>query len=137
MDLGDIVVSDGQRFFVRGLDPFGVRPRYVYLENVRTGKAVSVAFGRHFADTPTSQRRLRLVRERADESLEHGDQVRGAIELHLAATLKGSYQASRELQPDRKPLMVHDVGQLAERRRWRHGVSTQPRRDYSDGARRL
>jgi len=83
MDLGNILIYDGQRFYIRGLDPVSVHPRYVYLENVRTGKAVSVAFEHHLADTPTSQRRLRLVRARADESPEHGDQVEEALEPRL------------------------------------------------------
>jgi hypothetical protein len=73
MDLGDIVICDGQRYYVRGLDPVGVHPRFVYLEDVRTGKTVSVAFEQHFAATSRSQRRLRLVRGRGDESPTHAD----------------------------------------------------------------
>jgi hypothetical protein len=73
MDLGDIVIRDGERYYVCGLDPVGVHPRYVYLEDVRTGKTVSVAVEQHFAATSRSQRRLRLVLGCGDESPAHAD----------------------------------------------------------------
>ena len=47
MNLGDIVIYGGQRFYVRGVDPLGACPRYLYLENVRTGETLSVAFERN------------------------------------------------------------------------------------------
>jgi hypothetical protein len=73
MDLCDIVICDGHRYYVRGIDPASVQPRYVYLEEVRTGKTVSVAFEHVFAATSRSQRRLRLVLGRGDESPAHAD----------------------------------------------------------------
>ena len=44
MDLGDIVVYGNQQYYVRGVDPVGARPRFVYLENLSTGKQRAVAF---------------------------------------------------------------------------------------------
>jgi hypothetical protein len=43
MDIGDIVILGGARFYVRGFDPVGVNPRFVYLKDARTGKTISVA----------------------------------------------------------------------------------------------
>jgi hypothetical protein len=80
MDLGDIVTYGGRRFYVRGVDPVGVHPRYLYLEDVRTGKTVSVAFEHHPAGTGRSRSRLRLVRKRADKSSPHGDPAEDAQE---------------------------------------------------------
>ena len=71
MNLGDIVLYGGQRFYVRGVDPVGVHPRYLYLEDVRTGTTISVAF-EHPAGAGGSRGRLRLVRTRADKSSPHG-----------------------------------------------------------------
>jgi hypothetical protein len=73
MDLGDIVIYGGQRYYVCGIDPDGVHPRYLYLEDVRTGKTVSVAFEQQAAAKGRSRGRLRLVRKRADKSSTHGD----------------------------------------------------------------
>jgi hypothetical protein len=73
MDLGDIVIYGGQRFYVRGVDPVSVHPRCVYLENVGTGKTVSVAFEHHMAPTERSRERLRLVRRRGATSSTHAD----------------------------------------------------------------
>jgi hypothetical protein len=44
MDIGDIVSFEGRRFSVRGLDPAGVEPRFVYLEEAGTGRTISVQF---------------------------------------------------------------------------------------------
>jgi len=44
MDTGDTVIYGGSRFVVRGIDPAGVDPRCVYLEDAKTGKRVSVAY---------------------------------------------------------------------------------------------
>jgi hypothetical protein len=44
MDIGDTVIYGGGRFVVRGIDPAGVDPRFVYLEDATTGKAFSVTF---------------------------------------------------------------------------------------------
>ncbi len=63
MNLGDIVIYGGQRFYVRGLDPAGARPRYLYLENVRTGERLSVAFGRARRSGEPSAGGLHVVHE--------------------------------------------------------------------------
>lgn len=44
MDIGDTVIYGGGRFVVRGIDPAGVDPRFVYLEDATTGKTFSVTF---------------------------------------------------------------------------------------------
>jgi hypothetical protein len=44
MDIGDNVIYGGERFYVRGVDPAGVDPRFIYLEDARTGKTISVTF---------------------------------------------------------------------------------------------
>jgi len=45
MDIGDIVSFEGRRYSVRGLDPGGVEPRFVYLEDAKTGRTIAVPFG--------------------------------------------------------------------------------------------
>ena len=80
MDLGDIVIHGGRRFYVRGVDPDGVDPRYLYLEDVRTGKTVSVGFEHHPAAKGKSRGRLRLVHKRVDKPSTHGDPAEGAQE---------------------------------------------------------
>jgi hypothetical protein len=60
MEIGDIVMFGGKRFFVRGFDPAGVEPRFIYLEDVETGEAISVAFGKPSRTRPTHSV-LRLV----------------------------------------------------------------------------
>jgi hypothetical protein len=42
VDIGDAVIYGGSRFVVRGLDPAGVDPRCVYLEDAKTGRTVSL-----------------------------------------------------------------------------------------------
>ena len=42
MEIGTVVTFRGRSWYVRGFDPHGVRPRYVYLEDVRTGRRLSV-----------------------------------------------------------------------------------------------
>lgn len=44
MDTGETVTYGGSRFVVRGIDPAGVDPRCVYLEDTTTGKAVSATY---------------------------------------------------------------------------------------------
>jgi hypothetical protein len=44
MDIGDTVNFEGRRFSVRGLDPAGVDPRFVYLEDSTTGSTIAVPF---------------------------------------------------------------------------------------------
>ena len=44
MDIGDIAILGGKRFFIRGFDPAGVVPRIVYLEGTKTGTIVWLAF---------------------------------------------------------------------------------------------
>ena len=43
MDIGDIVRLEGRRYAIRGLDPDGVEPRLVYLEDAK-GRTISVPF---------------------------------------------------------------------------------------------
>jgi hypothetical protein len=42
VDIGDTVIYGGTRFVVRGIDPAGVDPRCVYLEDAKTGQTVSI-----------------------------------------------------------------------------------------------
>jgi hypothetical protein len=44
MDIGDTVTFEGKRFSVRGFDPAGVEPRFVYLEDPTSGGTISVPF---------------------------------------------------------------------------------------------
>ena len=44
MDIDDIVMYDGRRYHLRGLDPEGVEPRFVYLEDPRAQMTFSVLF---------------------------------------------------------------------------------------------
>jgi hypothetical protein len=81
MDLGDIVIYGGQRFYVRGVDPVGVHPRYLYLEDIQTGRTASVAFEQHPDAKGRSRGRIRLVSESANESATRSDPARGAREL--------------------------------------------------------
>jgi hypothetical protein len=54
MNLGDVVVLDGRSFQVCGVDPVSVQPRFAYLQEVRTGRAVSVPFERASAAMDSS-----------------------------------------------------------------------------------
>lgn len=65
MNIGDMVIYGGKRFSVRGFDPAGVEPRFVYIEDVKTGETISVSLPAPSAITPGSAD-LRLV---ADEGL--------------------------------------------------------------------
>ena len=40
MDIGDILTVRGERFWVRGFDPIGARPRLVYLRGSTRGGRV-------------------------------------------------------------------------------------------------
>ena len=75
MDLGDIVIYGGQRYYVRGIDPVSVHPRYLYLEDVRTGRPVSVALEQHPTEKERSRGRLRLVRRAGDKSSTQSNQA--------------------------------------------------------------
>jgi hypothetical protein len=50
MEIGDIVSFDGKPSRIRGFDPIGVEPRFVYLEDTKTGRTASITF----EDTMTS-----------------------------------------------------------------------------------
>jgi hypothetical protein len=65
MDIGDIVIYGGRRFSVRGFDPAGVEPRFVYIQDVKTGETIPVSLPAPPGITPGSAG-LRLV---ADEGL--------------------------------------------------------------------
>jgi hypothetical protein len=73
MDLGDIVSYGGRRYYLRGLDPIGAQPRYVYLEDVRTRESMSVAFERVAMAERAPRGRLRLAREDKDDGSTRGD----------------------------------------------------------------
>ena len=57
MRIGDIVMYDGKRFLVRGFDPVGVEPCLIYLEDVESGEAMTVAFAEPSWATPCTARR--------------------------------------------------------------------------------
>jgi hypothetical protein len=63
MEIGDIVIYGGKRLRVRGFDPAGVEPRFVYLEDVESGETISVAFVELEppAATPSTARVFRLI----------------------------------------------------------------------------
>ena len=42
MEIGTVVTYGGRSWYVRGLDPYGVTPQYVYLENVDSGRRLTV-----------------------------------------------------------------------------------------------
>jgi len=42
MEIGSVVTFRGRSWYVRGFDPHGVTPRYVYLEDARTGRRLTV-----------------------------------------------------------------------------------------------
>jgi hypothetical protein len=73
MNLGDIVIYRGQRFHVRGVDPVGACPRYLYLENVQTGVTLSVAFERNRPPRENSAGGLHLVQDDPSRSPTPGD----------------------------------------------------------------
>jgi hypothetical protein len=62
MDIGDMVIFGGKRFYVRGFDPAGVDPRLVYLEGVTTGRVISVTFD-EWSRATSSRGALHLVDE--------------------------------------------------------------------------
>ena len=74
MNLGDIVIYGGQRVRVCGVDPVGACPRYVYLENVRTGETLSVALKRNNnVVRGTSADGLHVVQDDLSQSSMQGD----------------------------------------------------------------
>ena len=42
MNIGEIVLYDGRRYYLRGLDPMGVPQRQAFLEDALTGEACAV-----------------------------------------------------------------------------------------------
>ena len=42
MKIGDVVVHQGRRYYLRGLDAMGVPERQAYLEDAETGERVTV-----------------------------------------------------------------------------------------------
>jgi len=65
MDIGDIVIYGGKRFSVRGFDPAGVEPRFVYMEDVETGETISVSLTAPSLVTPGSGLRLVADKDRS------------------------------------------------------------------------
>lgn len=62
MDIGDIVMYGGKRLSVRGLDPVGVEPRHIYLEDAETKETISVPLVKPSGKAPGSAG-LRLVHD--------------------------------------------------------------------------
>jgi hypothetical protein len=58
MHRGDLVTFGGKHFYVCGVDPTGVNPRLVYLQNPKTGRRISVPVE---GEPPELQSRLRLL----------------------------------------------------------------------------
>jgi hypothetical protein len=69
MELGDAVISGGRRFYVRDIDPAGVVPRYVYLEDAATGIDARAPSGRSGRRRQEGEGVLRLV----DDDSRHQD----------------------------------------------------------------
>ena len=42
MNIGEIVLYDGRRYYLRGLDPMGVPQRQAFLEDASSGEARAV-----------------------------------------------------------------------------------------------
>jgi len=42
MEIGGVVTYRGRPWYVRGFDPHGVTPQYVYLQDARTGRRIAV-----------------------------------------------------------------------------------------------
>ena len=42
MNIGDLVLHQGRRYYLRGLDPMGVPDRQAFLEDAMTGEAAMV-----------------------------------------------------------------------------------------------
>ena len=55
MEIGTVVTHRGRAWYVRGFDPYGVTPQYVYLEDVQTGRTLSVLRTRLTSRSRTSR----------------------------------------------------------------------------------
>jgi hypothetical protein len=42
LNVGELVIFAGRRYWLRGSDPAGVEPRFAYLEDAKTGQVVQV-----------------------------------------------------------------------------------------------
>ena len=62
MDIGETLILEGKRFSIRGFDPAGVEPRFVYVEDAKTGETKAVPFAELSRITPGSAV-LHLVEE--------------------------------------------------------------------------
>ena len=56
MKIGDLVLHDGRRYYLRGLDPMSVPDRQAFLEDALTGEARMVPYG-EIEPAPTGERR--------------------------------------------------------------------------------
>jgi hypothetical protein len=61
MNIGEIVLYDGRRYYLRGLDPMGVPERQAFLEDAFTGEARSVPADDLEAEPPADRPPLRGV----------------------------------------------------------------------------
>ena len=61
MKIGDLVLHDGRRYYLRGLDPMGVPQRQAFLEDAFPGEARAVPADELEAEPPPDRPPLRGV----------------------------------------------------------------------------
>ena len=61
MNIGDLVLYQGRRYYLRGLDPMGVPNRQAFLEDAMTGEAAMVPVAEVEAIPPEDRPPLRGV----------------------------------------------------------------------------
>jgi hypothetical protein len=61
MKIGELVLYEGRRYYLRGLDPMGVPQRQAFLEDALTGEARAVSLDELEAEPPPDRPPLRGV----------------------------------------------------------------------------
>jgi hypothetical protein len=61
MNIGDLVLYEGRRYYLRGLDPMGVPERQAFLEDAMTGEARAVPADELEGEPPPDRPPLRGV----------------------------------------------------------------------------
>jgi hypothetical protein len=61
MRIGELVLYEGRRYYLRGLDPMGVTQRQAFLEDAFTGEARAVPVAELEAEPPPDRPPLRRV----------------------------------------------------------------------------
>ena len=61
MKIGELVLHEGRRYYLRGLDPMSVPERQAFLEDAMTGEACTRPGGAK--SSPSRRRRARLYAE--------------------------------------------------------------------------